>query len=86
MVINWRVLQMAKGNFRYTIWFMNYPYILTKGRSFKTFLKDNYGINCFRHRQLLYFYYKNVEHEMEHDVDDSACIVFAYIKRCRTLQ
>ena len=42
-------------------------YILTKGRSFKTFLEENYAIaleNC-------YFFTKNVEHGIKHDVDNA---------------
>ena len=39
-------------------------YILTKGRNFKTFLKENYAVALFG--QLLLIYYKNVEHKIEH--------------------
>ena len=43
-------------------------YILTEGRNFKTFLKENYASaldSCYM------FTKKNVEHGIEHDVDSA---------------
>ena len=42
-------------------------YILTEGRNFKTFLKENYAIaldSCY-----LLIYCKYVEYRIEHDID-----------------
>ena len=44
-------------------------YILTEGRNFKTFMKENYAIaldSCY-----LLIYYKYVEHGIERDIDSA---------------
>ena len=52
-------------------------YLMTEGRNFKTFLKDNFGINldsCY------IFTKKIVEHEIEHNVS-TVLMEFSYIRR-----